>query len=66
MEVTMHEILEAELVTMTGTSKKTGKPYKMTALRIPTPYGEVELILDTKKDRAGIILDMMTASGRKE
>lgn len=51
--------LNAKLVIAEGTSKA-GKTYKLTKLVVNTElYGEVEILLDTRHDRAGIILDML-------
>ena len=51
--------LNTKLVIAEGTSKA-GKAYKLTKLVVNTElYGEVEIILDTRHDRAGIILDML-------
>lgn len=55
--------LPCELVVREGVSKKTGKPYRMTMLRVLTEFGECEVMLDTRADRAGIVLDMLA---RKE
>lgn len=47
-----------------GVSKKTGKPYRMTCIRVATDeYGELDVVLDTNRDRAGIVLDVIA---RKE
>lgn len=52
--------LNAKLVVVEGTSAKSGKQYRMTKLKIETElYGEVEIVLDTRHDRAGIVLDMI-------
>lgn len=51
--------LNARLVVTEGTSKA-GKRYKLTKLMVNTElYGDVEILLDTHHDRAGIILDML-------
>lgn len=51
--------LNARLVVAEGTSKN-GKEYRLTKVIINTElYGEVEILLDTRHDRAGIILDML-------
>lgn len=43
-----------------GVSKKTGKPYTMKKIVVHTEmYGDVEILLDTRADRAGIVLDMI-------
>lgn len=55
--------LPCELVVREGISKKTGKPYRMTILRVLTDFGEQDVVLDTRADRAGIVLDMLA---RKE
>lgn len=55
--------LPCELVVREGVGKKSGKPYRMTILRVLTEYGECEVVLNTFGDRAGIVLDMVT---RKE
>ena len=56
-------ILDAMLCIREGTSAKTGKPYSIPFVEVSTPYGVVELKLDTRGDRAGIVLDMLA---RKE
>lgn len=56
-------ILDATLCVREGISKKTGKAYCIPYVSIETPYGVVEINLDTRNDRAGIILDMIA---RKE
>lgn len=56
-------LLDATLCVREGVSKKTGKPYSIPYISIDTPYGVVEINLDTRNDRAGIILDMIA---RKE
>lgn len=55
--------LPCELIVREGVSKKTNKPYRMTILRVYTEYGEYDVVLDTRTDRAGIVLDMIA---RKE
>ena len=55
--------LPCDLIVREGVSKKTGKPYRMTMLRVLTDYGELDVVLDTRADRAGIVLDMIA---RKE
>lgn len=56
--------LPAALVIKEGVSKKTGKPYRMTCIRVATDdYGELDVVLDTNRDRAGIVLDVIA---RKE
>lgn len=52
--------VNAEIVRREGVSKKTNKLYTMTFLCVHTElYGDVEILLDTRKDRAGIILDLL-------
>lgn len=53
-----------ELVVREGVSKRTTKPYRMLVLRVDAEeYGPVEILLDTFRDRAGVVLDMLS---RKE
>lgn len=48
-----------------GISRKTGKEYRMYVLVIETDeFGEIEVVLNTHTDRAGIILS--TIYDRKE
>lgn len=56
-------ILDCVLCAREGVSAKTGKPYFIPYLEVSTPYGVVEVKLDTRTDRAGIVLDMLA---RKE
>lgn len=56
-------VLDATLCVREGISKKTGKAYRIPYISIETPYGVVEVNLDTRNDRAGIILEMLS---RKE
>lgn len=56
-------VLDATLCVREGISKKTGNPYSIPFISIETPYGVIEVNLDTRNDRAGIILDMIA---RKE
>lgn len=55
--------LPCELIVREGVSKKSGKNYRMTILKVLTEYGECEVVLNTFGDRAGIVLDMVA---RKE
>lgn len=55
--------LPCELVVKEGIGKKSGKPYRMTILRVLTDFGVVDVVLDTIRDRSGIVLDMVA---RKE
>ena len=55
--------LECDLVVREGISKKTGASYRMTLLRVLTDIGVCDVVLDTRFDRAGIVLDMLA---RKE
>lgn len=55
--------LICSLVVKEGISSKTGKEYRIVFLEIPTEYGDVEVVLNTRNDRAGIVLDMLS---RKE
>lgn len=55
--------LECELVVREGYSKKTGAPYRMTLLRVNTEFGVCDVVLDTRSDHAGIVLDILA---RKE
>lgn len=60
MNTTKRLPVNAEVCVKEGVSKKTGAPYSMTFLVIHTEiYGDVEFLLDTKKDRAGIVLDLL-------
>lgn len=53
-------MFECEVVVREGVSTKTNKPYKMYVLIIHTGvYGDVEIVLDTYKSRAGIVLSML-------
>lgn len=56
-------ILDAQLCVREGVSAKTGKPYFIPFVEVSTPYGVMELKLDTRSDKAGIVLDMLA---RKE
>lgn len=52
--------LNAEVVVKEGVSKKTNNPYKMTFIRVHTEvFGDIEFLVDTNKDRAGIILNLL-------
>lgn len=53
----------AHLVRVEGVSKKTGKPFSMLKLRVESGFGDVDIMLDTVRDRSGIVLDMVA---RKE
>lgn len=55
--------LQCDLMVREGISKKTGAPYRMTLLRVHTEFGFCDVVLDTRSDRAGIVLDMIA---RKE
>lgn len=55
--------LDAYLCALEGVSVKTNKPYFIPYIEVYTPYGRVELKLDTRTDKAGIVLDMLA---RKE
>lgn len=55
--------LPCELVVREGIGKNSGKPYRMTILRVLTDFGVVDVVLDTIRDRSGIVLDMVA---RKE
>lgn len=60
MNETVIANLLANLVRIEGVSKKTNKPYKMYKLTIDTEeFGEVDIVLDTRTDRAGIVLAML-------
>lgn len=60
MNETKNLPVNAEISVRQGVSKKTGKPYSMTFIVVHTEiYGDVEVLLDTKKDRAGIVLDLL-------
>lgn len=53
-------MLNCEIIVREGISSKTNKPYKLYVLVIHTEvYGDVEIVLDTYKSRAGIILSML-------
>lgn len=61
MKTTTKINVNADIEVREGTSKKSGKDYKMTFLVIHTDYyGDVEILLDTKNDRAGILLELLT------
>lgn len=63
MNETELNVYEATLVRRTGVSKKTGNPYEMYFLRIDHPkYGPLDVVLETRYDRAGIILSMENKS----
>lgn len=50
-----------------GISKKTGKPYEMYVLVVETEkFGDVEIVLDNRTSRAGIILSLLADNKRKE
>lgn len=50
-----------------GVSAKTGKPYKMYVLVVETEqFGDVEIVLDTRASRAGIVLSLLADNVRKE
>lgn len=52
--------LTCEVKKRKGVSKKTGNPYEMTLLVVDTvEYGKVEITLDTRSDKAGIVIDML-------
>lgn len=52
--------LNATLIKITGISNRTGKPYTLYKLRVNAEnYGDVEIMLNTFTDRAGIILSML-------
>lgn len=60
MNETIIANLLANLVRIEGVSKKTNKPYKMYKLTIDTEeFGEVDITLDTRTNRAGIVLAML-------
>ena len=59
MNVTKRVPIEGEIIVKEGISKKTNAPYKMTYLSISTAFGPVEILVDTKTDRAGVILSLM-------
>lgn len=57
-------MLDCTLVVKTGVSKKTNKAYRMAVLVIhTTEFGDLEVTLDTRSDRTGILLDTIA---RKE
>jgi hypothetical protein len=57
-------MLDCTLSVKKGVSKKTNKEYRMTVLVISTEeFGDLEVVLDTRNDRAGILLDTIA---RKE
>lgn len=57
-------MLDCTLVVKKGVSKKTNKAYRMTTLVInTTEFGDLEIVLDTRNDRTGILLDTIA---RKE
>lgn len=65
MNETIMAAFDCYVVAKQGISSKTGKPYFFKVLRVDTgEYGEVEIPLDTKTDRGGIVLDLITK--RKE
>lgn len=50
-----------------GVSAKTNKPYKMYVLVVETEqFGDVEIVLDTRTSRAGIVLSLLEDNERKE
>lgn len=50
-----------------GISAKTYKPYKMYVLVVETEqFGDVEIVLDSRTSRAGIILSLLADNERKE
>lgn len=55
--------LPCDLVVREGTGKATGKPYRMIILRVLTNFGLCDIVLDTRNDRTGIVLDIVA---RKE
>lgn len=56
----------ATLKVKEGVSTKTNKPYRMTMLVVHTEeYGDVEILLNTRTDRAGIVLDMVARNHEK-
>lgn len=58
METKVITNLSAKLVECNGTSAKTGKPFTLYKVVIDTGvFGEVEILLDTRKDKAGIVLE---------
>lgn len=60
MKVTKEIGVDADIVVKEGVSKKTGNPFIMTYLVVHTEiYGDVEILLDTRTDRAGIVLDLL-------
>lgn len=64
MEINDIRYMDCTLVEKKGISKKTNKAYRMLALIIHTAeFGDLEIILDTRNDRTGILLDTIT---RKE
>lgn len=62
----IHDIcmFDSTLSIREGISKKTGKEYRMLILSVHTKeFGDLEIVLDTKNDRTGILLDTIA---RKE
>lgn len=60
MNITKQMPVKAEICVKEGISKISNQPYSMTFLVVHTEiYGDVEILLDTKKDRAGIVLDLL-------
>lgn len=60
MEVVKKIPVEAEVRLCRGISKKTQNPYQMTVLHVETElYGAVDVVLNGKTDRAGIILSLL-------
>lgn len=53
-------MMNCEVITREGISKKTGKAYKLYVLVVHTGvFGDVEIILDTYASKAGIVLSMI-------
>lgn len=58
-------MFSCDVIVKEGISKKSGMPYKMYVLVIHTiTFGDVEILLDTRSSRAGIVLAML--ADRKE
>lgn len=63
MNETIIKEIPCLLVVREGVSKKSGRPYRMTMLRVTTEFGVHDVVLNTRSDRAGFVLDILA---RKE
>lgn len=61
MEIKVIDKYEAEIAVKVGISSKTNKPYRIPVVIIKdTPYGDIELNVDTRTTRGGILIDILT------